>query len=163
MMGETSPSREPDHRLIEQGKSFRHSTGVDHHPALHHQSLSDQVVFAEPATRLDHQGGRLGGPGKVPAAELLEELVGEQVPTFDDVFGFGLEQPLRSGDPAASHRRFPSGVQQQTEPRGEARGSDRIPIPDPVLVSGLQRPYSLQCRLVNDSEAVPHDIRSVAS
>ena len=69
-------------------------------------------MFGEAATRLDHTSGRLPGPGKIAAVEMPEELVGKKVPTFDDVFALGLQQPLRSGDPAASNRQLPSDVQE---------------------------------------------------
>jgi hypothetical protein len=78
--------------------------------------LSDQVWFGEAATRLDDAGGGLACPGKIPAAEVLEEFVGKKVPTFDDVFGLGLKQPLRPRDPTAPNRNLSSDIQQQTEP-----------------------------------------------
>jgi hypothetical protein len=105
--------------------------------------LCDEVGFGEAATGLDDAYGCLAGPGKISAAEVLIELVGKKLPTFDDVFGLGLEQPLRSGDPTATNGNLSSDVQQYAEPRGEADGSQRVFISDPVLVSGLQGPYGL--------------------
>ncbi len=42
-MGETSPAEIPIIASSSSGKPFGHPTGVDHEPALAHQTLSDQV------------------------------------------------------------------------------------------------------------------------
>jgi len=78
--------------------------------------LCDEVGFGEAAAGLDDMNGCLAGPGKISAAEVLIELVGKKVPTFDDVFGLSVEQALRPGDPTATNRNLSSDVQQQTEP-----------------------------------------------
>jgi hypothetical protein len=78
--------------------------------------LSDQVGVGKAPTRLDDPHGYLGSPVKISAAEVLEHLVAKKVPTFDDVCGLGLEQSLRSSDPAPSNRELSSDVQQYAKP-----------------------------------------------
>jgi hypothetical protein len=93
-----------------------------------------------PAAEVGHLGADPQCAREVLLVEPPEELVDQEVAALHHVGRLVRQQPLGPGSPAGCDRRLATGTEHQTEPEGEADGTQGLSALDLGLVAALQRP-----------------------